>query len=76
MSGSFKDRGANNKIIKLKEEDEASLRKGLTTASSGNHALACVRFVYLLLDVHHKQLRLGRDGHLLNQWGGLAQWLS
>ena len=42
MSGSFKDRGANNKILKLKEEDEAKLRKGLTTASSGNHALACV----------------------------------
>ena len=43
VTGSFKDRGANNKILKMKEEDESKLRTGLTTASSGNHALACVR---------------------------------
>lgn len=42
VSGSFKDRGANNKILKMREEDESKLKEGLTTASSGNHALACV----------------------------------
>ena len=43
MTGSFKLRGAFNKIMSLKEREPDILEKGFTTASSGNHALACVR---------------------------------
>ena len=42
VTGSFKLRGACNKITKLNEEDrERFLKEPLITASSGNHALAC-----------------------------------
>lgn len=37
VTGSFKARGANNAILSL---DEAAVRRGVVTASSGNHGLA------------------------------------
>ncbi len=37
VTGSFKARGANNAILQL---DEAALRRGVVTASGGNHGLA------------------------------------
>ena len=43
VTGSFKARGAFNKICIIKEENEASGKNlSVTTASSGNHGQACV----------------------------------
>lgn len=38
-TGSFKLRGASNKLLKLKEDNPASFEGGFVTASAGNHAL-------------------------------------
>ncbi|HEX2916846.1 MAG TPA: threonine/serine dehydratase [Chloroflexia bacterium] len=38
-TGSFKVRGATNKLLKLKETAPDSFEKGFVTASAGNHAL-------------------------------------
>lgn len=44
ITGSFKLRGAFNKLLSLKEsKDEVFLTKGTITASTGNHAAATVR---------------------------------
>src|SRR5688500_232645 len=37
MTGSFKERGARNKLLLLSEEEK---RRGVVAASAGNHALA------------------------------------
>src|SRR3954467_679471 len=37
MTGSFKERGARNKLLRLSDEHK---RKGVIAASAGNHALA------------------------------------
>lgn len=43
ITGSFKVRGAFNKLLSLKEsKDEVFLTKGVITASSGNHGAATV----------------------------------
>ncbi|KAI2498039.1 pyridoxal-phosphate dependent enzyme [Fragilaria crotonensis] len=40
FTGSFKERGARNAILKLKNRDPASAQRGVIAASAGNHALA------------------------------------
>ena len=45
-TGSFKLRGAFSKLTRLKEHGEV---REVTTASTGNHALACVRHIVSLL---------------------------
>ncbi|XP_060076763.1 L-threonine dehydratase catabolic TdcB-like [Ylistrum balloti] len=42
MTGSFKVRGAFNKILLIAGRGPKSRQKGLITASSGNHGLACL----------------------------------
>src|SRR5829696_524042 len=37
MTGSFKERGARNKLMRLSDEEK---RRGVVAASAGNHALA------------------------------------
>src|SRR3954467_10692516 len=37
MTGSFKERGARNKLLQLSEDEK---RRGVVAASAGNHALA------------------------------------
>ncbi|XP_072051609.1 putative threonine dehydratase [Amphiura filiformis] len=41
ITGSFKLRGACNKIFKIINDDPKAKEKGFTTASSGNHAKGC-----------------------------------
>src|SRR5688572_22757578 len=48
ITGSFKERGARNKLLQLDEEQR---RKGVVAASAGNHALA--------LGYHGQDLRVG-----------------
>lgn len=49
ITGSFKLRGAFNKLLSLKESnDEVSLTKGAITASTGNHGAAAVSEGFLL----------------------------
>ncbi len=38
-TGSFKVRGAANKLLRLRDEDAASFRRGFVAASAGNHGL-------------------------------------
>ena len=40
FTGSFKERGARNAILKLKNRDPESAKRGVIAASAGNHALA------------------------------------
>lgn len=40
FTGSFKERGARNAILKLKNRDPDSAQRGVIAASAGNHALA------------------------------------
>ena len=40
FTGSFKERGARNAILKLKSRDPSSASRGVIAASAGNHALA------------------------------------
>ena len=40
FTGSFKERGARNAILKLKNRDPESAQRGVIAASAGNHALA------------------------------------
>jgi len=42
VTGSFKIRGAFNKLLLLVENNPETRQKGVITASSGNHGLACV----------------------------------
>ncbi|XP_052801804.1 putative threonine dehydratase isoform X1 [Mya arenaria] len=42
ITGSFKVRGAFNKILTLKKTSPEVLTRGFTTASTGNHGLACL----------------------------------
>lgn len=49
ITGSVKARGAFNKMCIIKDKNEAAEKKcSITTASSGNHAQACVCKVYLV----------------------------
>ncbi|KAH3882417.1 hypothetical protein DPMN_006355 [Dreissena polymorpha] len=41
LTGSFKLRGAFNKLLTLNKKPD-QLKRGITTASSGNHGLACI----------------------------------
>lgn len=41
LTGSFKIRGAFNKVCLLKEKDANISKRGAVSASTGNHALAC-----------------------------------
>ena len=43
VTGAFKIRGAYNKVIKVINDNPRAKELGFTTASSGNHAKACVR---------------------------------
>jgi threonine synthase len=40
FTGSFKERGARNAILKLKHRDMEAAKRGVIAASAGNHALA------------------------------------
>ncbi|XP_048737088.1 L-threonine dehydratase catabolic TdcB-like isoform X2 [Ostrea edulis] len=42
LTGSFKIRGAFNKLMKLSSAGDVIKQKGIITASSGNHGMACV----------------------------------
>ena len=42
LTGSFKIRGAFNKVCLLKEKNSDVIKSGVVSASTGNHALACV----------------------------------
>ncbi|KAL4218043.1 hypothetical protein ACF0H5_022781 [Mactra antiquata] len=42
-TGSFKLRGAFNKMLQLSEQDPEVLKRGVITASTGNHGLACMQ---------------------------------
>ncbi|OWF39028.1 uncharacterized protein LOC110465591 [Mizuhopecten yessoensis] len=42
ITGSFKARGAFNKILMIAERSPESKQKGVITASSGNHGLGCL----------------------------------
>ncbi|XP_060587066.1 L-threonine ammonia-lyase-like [Ruditapes philippinarum] len=42
VTGSFKIRGAFNKILLLKDQEPEKLTKGIITASTGNHGIACM----------------------------------
>ena len=44
LTGSFKVRGAFNKLLQLLETNPEIRKTGVYTASSGNHGLACVSF--------------------------------
>ena len=42
LTGSFKIRGAFNKLLTLSAASDVIKQKGIITASSGNHGMACV----------------------------------
>ena len=51
ITGSFKLRGAFNKLLYLKESnDEVFLTKGVITSSTGNHGAATVSVNYILIE--------------------------
>ena len=52
QTGSFKVRGAVNKLRILQDTGKYSADRPPVTASTGNHALACVRILIVNIDVH------------------------
>jgi len=54
MTGSFKARGALNKILNLTKEE---IEKGVITASSGNHALAVINAIQILKNETKKEIK-------------------
>ncbi|XP_062610988.1 L-threonine ammonia-lyase-like [Saccostrea cucullata] len=42
LTGSFKIRGAFNKLLKMSSDSDTVKERGIITASSGNHGMACV----------------------------------
>lgn len=49
LTGSFKIRGAFNKLLKLSSAGDVIKHSGIITASSGNHGMACVNSVFMML---------------------------
>jgi len=48
LTGSFKARGAFNKVLHLLKENPDVKTRGVYTASTGNHGLGCVSVLYFL----------------------------
>lgn len=46
LTGSFKARGAFNKVLHLLKENTDFKTRGVYTASTGNHGLGCVSILY------------------------------
>ena len=73
ITGSFKVRGAFNKLLSLKEsKDEVFLTKGVITASSGNHGAATVCLMVFLLSKYSIVLMMFQGGILSSIFTGHA----
>ncbi|XP_015772408.1 PREDICTED: L-threonine dehydratase catabolic TdcB-like [Acropora digitifera] len=73
ITGSFKVRGAFNKLLSLKEsKDEVFLTKGVITASSGNHGAATVCLMVFLLSKYSIELMMFQGGILCSIFTGHA----